>query len=90
MSRSFEGCVVKEGMNCREAQIASANADTLVLLEFIEERDNQRRIDVFEVKPGRRFMQTLLHELQKLPKGIAIGGDGVRASPFKVFVRRTW
>jgi hypothetical protein len=50
-----------------------------VLLEFIEERDNQRRIDVFEVKPGRRLMQTLLHELQKLPKGIAIGSDGVRA-----------
>ena len=51
MGRCFESGVVKEGMDCREAQIASANADALVLLKLIEERHNQRRIDVLQVQP---------------------------------------
>jgi hypothetical protein len=78
MDRCFESCVVKEGMDCREAKIPRANANALVLLKLIEERDNQRSIDVREVQPGRWLMQALLHELQKLPEGVAIGTDGVR------------
>ena len=78
MRRCFERGVTKEGMNRREAQIAAANAHALMLLQFVQERDDQRSIDFLEIQPRRRLMQALLHELQKLTKGIAIGTDGVR------------
>jgi hypothetical protein len=79
MGGCFESDVVKEGMDCREAQIAGANANALVLLQLVKERDDQGSVDFLEVQPGRWLMQALLHELQKLTKGIAIGTDSVRA-----------
>jgi hypothetical protein len=75
----LESRVAKEGMNRREAQVAAADTDTLMVLQVIKEGNDQRRIDFLEVQARRRLMQCSFGELQQLPKCVAIGTDRVGA-----------
>ncbi|MCY1381947.1 hypothetical protein D9M69_699160 [compost metagenome] len=49
MSRRLERRVTKEGMNCGEAKISTANAHALTLLQVIEKCNDQRSIDFLEI-----------------------------------------
>src|SRR6516225_12411231 len=60
-----------------QTQITSANADTLLLLQMVQEAHDQGGVDLLEVQLRRRFMQSLLSELQQLTESVAIGTDGV-------------
>ncbi|NRP75211.1 hypothetical protein ILFOPFJJ_06134 [Ensifer psoraleae] len=60
----FEGGIAKEGMNRREAQVAAADADALVVLQVIKEGNDQRRVDFLKAQAGRRLMRPSLGELQ--------------------------
>jgi hypothetical protein len=57
--------VPKEGSNGREAQIAAPNADSTLLLNMIEKRPDERRIDFFQYQCGRGFVQTLVDKLEE-------------------------
>jgi hypothetical protein len=59
-----------------EAQISATNAQPL-LLQAIQKRHDQRGVNLLEIQLGRCFMQPLLHELQELTEGVAVGTDGV-------------
>jgi hypothetical protein len=48
-----------------------------VLLQAIEKGHDQWGVNLLEVQPGRGLLQSLLHELQKMTEGIAVGRDGV-------------
>jgi hypothetical protein len=62
-------------MNRRKAQVTAADANTLTVLQIVEEGNDQRRVDFLEVQARRRLTQYSFGELQKLPKCIAIGTD---------------
>lgn len=78
MGGRLESRVSKEEW-CREAQITTANAYTLALLQLVQESDDQRSVDFLECQARRRFAQPLFNELQELTEGVAIGTDGMRA-----------
>jgi hypothetical protein len=60
----LEGRVAKEGMDRREAQVAAADTDTLVVLKVIKEGNDQRRVDFLEVQARRWLVQCPFGELQ--------------------------
>ena len=64
-------------MDRRQPQIPAANAQALLLVQAIQERQDQRGIDFLEVETGWGLMQPLLGELQELTEGVAIGTDRV-------------
>src|ERR1700730_5573725 len=74
----LEGGVTKERVNGSQAQVAAANAQALMLLQVIEKRHDQGRIDLFERQSRGRLAQPLLSELEELAEGGAIGGNCVR------------
>ena len=47
----LESCKTKERAQSRQAQIAAASADALLLLQVIQKRHDQGRIDLLEVEP---------------------------------------
>jgi hypothetical protein len=79
MVRHFEGGVAKEGVDCRQAQVAGSDANAVVLLYMVQIAANQRSSDVLEAQFGWMFVQALLDEVQQLTEGIAIRADGMRA-----------
>ena len=79
VSREREGDVAKERVNGGEPQITAANAQPAALLEVIEKRHDQRRIDLLEHERGRRLVHTLLRELEKQAESVAVGADRVGA-----------
>src|SRR5699024_6455349 len=64
VSRKFERDVAEERVNRGEAQVAATYTQPALLLQVVEERDDQRRMDLFEGQLGWRRMQPLLCELQ--------------------------
>jgi len=48
--RRLERRKAKEGMDRGESQVATSNADAAPLLQVIEERHDQGRIDLLEVQ----------------------------------------
>ena len=76
-----EGRVVEERAHGGEADVACAGAVAALGLELLEERGDQRRVEVFELKPRRRLARLLLREGEQQPEGVAVAGDGVRADP---------
>ena len=56
MSRCLESGETKERANRRQAQIATASADALPLLQMLQERHDQRRVDLLEGQQRRCLM----------------------------------
>src|SRR5436309_623207 len=75
----LEGGVAEEGADGGEAHIATACCAAAALLQVIEKRTDQRRINVGEVQAGGWLMLLLLRKVQQQAEGIAIRGDRVRA-----------
>jgi hypothetical protein len=48
VGRQLKGSVTKERVNSGQPQVATANAQPLMLLEVIEKRCDQRCVDLFE------------------------------------------
>jgi hypothetical protein len=61
-----------------EARVAGASAIAATLLEVIEERANQRGIEVLELECGRLLCELFLDKSEQQTKRIAVGRDGVR------------
>jgi hypothetical protein len=52
-----------------------------LLLQVVEKRHDQRRIDLLEHQCRWRLVQTLLRELEKQAEGVAVRADRVGANP---------
>src|SRR5215468_6504385 len=78
--RHLERGKVEEGSDGCQPGIPTACRDTAVLLQVIEERTDQRSIDILERDAIWGFAQSLTRELEQQAEGVAVGADGVRAS----------
>ena len=65
-------------MDRGQSQIAASNAQAAVGLELVEERGDQRCVDLLEGQVRRRPSEALLGEDQELSERVAIGADGMR------------
>jgi hypothetical protein len=82
-----DGCVV-EVAQCREAEqrvdrgqpgVAGADAVAAVVFEVVEERADQRRVEVGDLERGGLPAGLAGCEGQEQPERVAVGRDGVRA-----------
>ena len=78
MGRQLERRVAKEGMDRGQSQVAASNAQAATGLELLQERNDQRGVDLLEGQARGRPSETLMREDQELSEGVAIGADGVR------------
>jgi hypothetical protein len=80
VGRQLEGGITKERVYGCQPEVTAANAQALILLQVIEKRHDQGRIDLFERQRRGRLVQPLLGELQELTERVAIGaGSRFRA-----------
>ena len=68
----LEGRVPKERANGSQAQVAAAGTDAATVLQVLQERGDQRGIDLFELQVLRRDAKALPREAQELPKAVAV------------------
>jgi hypothetical protein len=80
MGGYLEGRVAKEGVDSGQAYIPAAHAQPSMLLEMIEKRHDQRRIDLLELQARRRRVQPLLRKRQEQPESIAIRTNRMRTN----------
>ena len=78
MSGCFEGPVPKEGVDGRQPKIPAPHAQPSMLLQVIQKRHDQRRVDRLEGQARRRRVQSLLRKRQQQTEGVAIRADRVR------------
>ena len=74
VGRQFERRVAKEGMDRGESQIAAPNAQAAAGLEVLQERGDQRCVDLLEGEPRGRPSETLVREDQELSEGVRRAG----------------
>ena len=79
MGWNLERGIAKQRVDGRQAQVASSDADAVVLLNVVQKLPDQRSSDVLETQLRGVFVQALLDESQQLMEGVAIGADGVWA-----------
>lgn len=75
----LQGHVAEKGTNRREPDVARTRRQATRLLGVIEERADQRGIEILQGHPSGRFLETVLGETEELPKRVAIADNGVRA-----------
>jgi hypothetical protein len=63
----------------RQAVVAGAGAVAPFCFEVVEERADQRRVEIVEVQLARLLAGPLGGEREQQPEGVAVGGDGLRA-----------
>ena len=73
------GGEAEERVDRREAGVAGLDAAAAVVLQVLEERADQRGVEVLEVELRRRLAGPLLRKAEQQPEGVAVCGDGVRA-----------
>ncbi|MNL73748.1 hypothetical protein D3C87_1992520 [compost metagenome] len=66
-------------MDRRQPQVAGPGRDPARRLQFVEEGEDQRCIDVIQGERRGRLAQPPLHEPQQQTEGIAVRSDRVRA-----------
>jgi len=69
----------KQRVDRRQSGVARADRVVALVLEMLEERGDQRRVEIVEVKPRRLFARSLLGEGQQQSQRVAVGGDRMRA-----------
>jgi len=77
MLRPLKGGVAERGADRRQAQITTAAAEAVMLLQMLEKGPDQRGVELLEHQLRGRLVQPLLGELEQLAEGVAIGADGV-------------
>ena len=70
--------VLAEGVDRRQAVVAGAGAVASGLLEVVEERADQRRVEIVDVEPAGLLAGPLAREREQQPEGVSVGRDGVR------------
>ena len=71
--------VAEQRVDRGQARVAGAGAVAAVALEVVEERADQRRVEIRDVEPVRLLAGCVLGEAQQQPERVAVGGDRVRA-----------
>jgi hypothetical protein len=65
MRRLLKGDVLKERMNCSQADVTSASAVLPAFLEVIEEIADKTHVQIFDRDIRRRFAQPFFGEMQE-------------------------
>ena len=68
-----------EGVDRSEPGVAGSRAVAPVVFEVVEERADQRRVEIVEVQLERLLAGLLVREAQQQPERVAVGGDRLRA-----------
>ena len=76
----LERRIAKERANGRQAQVAAAGTDAPAVLQVLQERGDQRCVDLFELEKLWCNAKPLLREAQQLPKTVAVRGDRMGAA----------
>jgi hypothetical protein len=79
MRRLLESHVVKEGMNCGQADITSASTVLSLFLEMIKEIADEQHVQILDHELRGCFTEPFFCEMEEQTKGIAIPGYGVGA-----------
>jgi hypothetical protein len=74
-----ERCVAEQGVDGGQAGVAGADAVSPRGSQVVEERADQRGVQVGDPQPRRGAARLLLGEGQQEPEGVAVGGDRVAA-----------
>jgi hypothetical protein len=75
----LQGRVAEHGVDGGEPGVAGAGAVAAVVFEVVQERADQRRVQVGEVELARLPAGAPGGEGQQQPPGVTVGGDGLRA-----------
>jgi hypothetical protein len=75
----LQGRVAEHGVDGGEPGVAGARAVAAVVFEVVQERADQRRVQVGEVELARLPPGAPGGEGQQQPPGVAVGGYGLRA-----------
>ena len=67
-----------------QSGVAGAGAVAALLFEVVEERADQRRVEILELELARLLAGALLSEAEQQPEGVAVCGDRVRADALLV------
>ena len=71
--------VREQRVDRREAVVAAADAVAASFLEVVQERGDQRRVELGDVQLAGRIAGPVLREGEQQPERLAVGGDRVRA-----------
>ena len=71
--------VAEQGVDRGQPVVAGGGAVVAVAFEVIEERGDQRRVELGDVQGGGRLAEAFGGEGQQQPEGELVGADGVRA-----------
>jgi hypothetical protein len=71
--------VCEQRVDRREAVVATAHAVAASVLKVLQERSDQRRVELGDVQLAGRLAGPLGSEAEQQPERLAIGGDRVRA-----------
>ena len=77
MGGLFEGDILKEGVNCRQANVSGASAIFPSSFKMIEKISDERHAQIIEREIGRRFPEPFFCKLKQQTEGIAISRYGV-------------
>ena len=75
----LERRVPVEGMDRPQAGVAGSRAVAPVFFEMLEERADQRRVEIVDVQLERLLAGPLVREAQQQPERVPVGGDRLRA-----------
>ena len=68
-----------EGVDRSEPGVAGPGAVAPCLLEMVEERADQRSVDIVDVELERLLAGPLVGEAEQQPERVAVSGDGLGA-----------
>ena len=71
--------VAEQGVDGGEPPVAGADRVVPVDLEVVQERGDQRRVEIGDVERGRRLAGRGGGEADQQPERVAVAGDGVAA-----------
>ena len=67
--------VAAERVDRGEPGVAGPGTVATIMLEVVEERADQRRVEIIEVKLGWLFADLSCGELEQQPERVAVSGD---------------
>ena len=76
-----QGGVAEQGMHGDEPSVSGPDGVVAFTLEVIEERTDERRVEVGEVELAGRLAGLPLGEAEQEPESVAVGGDRMDAGP---------
>src|ERR1039457_3309262 len=69
-------------MNRRQPGVSALDAVGSGVLEMVQERPNERGVEIAEVQERWCFADLLLGEVEQQPEGVSVGSDGMSARLF--------